>query len=413
MITSLVIVFGGIIGFNLFKSFMIKRFFASFEMPPASVSSVKAVKKNWQPYLASVGNFVATNGVDINAEVSGNVVKIHFESGQYLDVDSPLVDLDDRVEQATLKFNQAGLALKKLDYRRQVDLFKRGATSSAAVDEATASLQQAEANVERTLAEIRKKHILAPFSGQIGLRQVNLGQYLTPGQTTIVSLQALDPLYLEFSLPEQLIKSVHLNQKLQFSVEGFNNRLFEAKITAINSKIDTNTHNIKVQATLANCPAAALSNNEQKKTNLVRFKQQKNGGKILVSCNSELNKANHISQFAFIPGMFASLRIEQPSISNVIVLPSTAISYSLYGNSVFVIEKDAKKDKEGKEILRVKRVFVSTGEQEGNYTIIKKGLTVGQEVVSSGELKLQNGSRVVVNNSVKLIDIKNPDKLGQ
>lgn len=151
----------------------------------------------------------------------------------------------------------------------------------------------------------------------------------------------------------------------------------------------------------------------KKKTNLVRFKQQKNGGKILVSCNSELNKANHISQFAFIPGMFASLRIEQPSISNVIVLPSTAISYSLYGNSVFVIEKDAKKDKEGKEILRVKRVFVSTGEQEGNYTIIKKGLTVGQEVVSSGELKLQNGSRVVVNNSVKLIDIKNPDKLGQ
>jgi membrane fusion protein (multidrug efflux system) len=413
MISALVIVFGGIIGFNLFKSFMIKRFFASFEMPPSSVSSVLATKKNWQPRIAAVGNFVATNGVDVNAEVSGNVVKIHFDSGQYLEVDSPLIDIDDRVDQATLKFNQAGLALKKLDYKRQADLFKRGATSGSVVDEATASLQQAEANVERTLAEIKKKHILAPFSGQLGLRQVNLGQYVTPGQTTIVSLQALDPLYLEFSLPEQLLKRVHINQELQFSVEGFHNQLFEAKITAINSKIDTNTHNIKVQATLANCPSADLNKKELQNTKLIHLKKEIDGEKTIVSCNSALNSTNHITQFAFIPGMFASIRVEQPTIDNVIVLPSTAISYSLYGNSVFVIEKEPKKDKDNKEILRVKRVFVSTGEQEGNYIIIKKGITPGQEVVSSGELKLQNGTRVVINNSVKLNDIRNPDTLGQ
>ncbi len=413
MISALVIVFGGIIGFNLIKSFMIKRFFASFEMPPASVSSVKAITKKWQPHLAAVGNFVATNGVDVNAEVSGNVVKIHFDSGQYLTEGSALIDIDDRTDQATLKFNQAGLALKQLDYKRQADLYKRGATSSSSVDEATASLQQAEANVERSLVEIKKKHIIAPFSGQLGLRQVNLGQYITPGQTTIVSLQALDPLYLEFSLPEHLLKQVHLNQDLLFSVEGFNNQLFEAKISAINSKIDTNTHNIKVQATLANCPSAALAKSELKESKLVSFKNQVDSEKTIVSCNSALNSANHITQFAFIPGMFASIKVVQPAVNNVVVLPSTAISYSLYGNSVFVLEKDSKKDKDGKEKIRVKRVFVSTGEQEGNYTIIKKGISAGQEVVSSGELKLQNGAAVVVNNKVKLNDVSKAASLGQ
>lgn len=163
MIVALAIVFGGIIGFNLFKSFMIKRFFASYEPPAISVSSVTALQKNWKPHLAAVGNFVAINGVDVNSEASGNVVKIHFESGQYLEKDSPLIDIDDSVDQATLKFNQAELALRELNYKRQFDLFKRGATSSSVVDEATASLQQAQANVEQRQAEIRKKHILAPF----------------------------------------------------------------------------------------------------------------------------------------------------------------------------------------------------------------------------------------------------------
>lgn len=270
MISALGVVFGGIIGFNLFKGFMIKRFFASYEPPPVSVSSVIAVRKNWQPHLSAVGNFVAMNGVDINAETSGKVVKIHFESGQYLEKENPLIDIDDQVDEATLKFNQAELALRQLNFKRQSDLFKRGATSSSVVDEATASLQQAQANVERTQAEIRKKHIVAPFSGQLGIRQVNLGQYITPGQTTIVTLQSLDPLYLEFYLPEHLLKRLHINQGIRFSVEGFPNLLFEGKITAINAKVDTNTHNILVQATLPNCPADVQSKLDH--SNLVTVK---------------------------------------------------------------------------------------------------------------------------------------------
>ncbi len=349
MIIALAVVFGGIIAFNLLKSFMIKRFFANYEPPAVSVSSVKAVQKSWEPRIATVGNFVAINGVDVNSEASGNVVKIHFESGQYFEKDKPLIDIDDSVDQATLKFNLAELALRELNYKRQADLFRRGATPSSSVDEATANLQQSKANVEKTEAQIRQKHISAPFSGLLGIRQVNLGQYVTPGQTAIVTLQSLDPLYLEFYLPEQMLKRLHINQGIQFSVEEFPNAIFEGKITAINSKVDTNTHNILVQATLPNCPATAIDNPEN--STLIKL-GKKVGEKRIINCNTELNTKNHITQFTFIPGMFASVSVEQPLIPDVIVLPSTAISYSLYGNSVFVIEKD----KDGKKMQKA-RIF--------------------------------------------------------
>lgn len=413
MVSALAIVFGGIIGFNLFKAFMIKRFFASYEPPASSVSTFTAVEKEWKPTIATVGNFVALNGVDINAEISGKVEKIHFESGQFIEKGNFLIDIDDQVDQATLKFNQAELALRELNYKRQADLLKRGATSSSGVDEAKASLQQAQANVSKIEAEINKKHIVAPFSGQLGIRQVNLGQYVTPGQTAIVTLQSLDPLYLEFNLPEQLLPRLSINQSIQFSVEEFPNRLFAGKITAINAKVDTNTHNILVQATVPNCPVDALT--DQKKASLMKVMEEKTKGQTLTTCNTEYNSLNHITQFALIPGLFASINIEQPTISNVIVIPSTAISYSLYGNSVFIVEKDkdGKKDKDDKPVMRVKRIYVTTGEQDGNYTVIKKGLKAGQQVVSSGELKLQNDTAVVINNTVSLNDIGDLDKLGQ
>ncbi|RAP34443.1 efflux transporter periplasmic adaptor subunit [Legionella quinlivanii] len=413
MISALIVVFGGLIAFNLFKSIMMKRFFASYEAPAVTVSSVTAIQKSWEPHLPAVGNFVAINGVDVNSQAAGNVVKIHFESGQYVEKDQLLIDIDDTVDQATLKFNQAQLALRDISYKRQADLFKRGATPISNVDEAKASLEQAQANVEKTQAEIYQKHIRSPFSGQLGIRQVNLGQYISPGQTAIVSLQSLDPLYLEFYLPEQLLKKLHLNQQIQFTIESYPNMVFEGKITALNSKVDTNTHNILVQATLPNCPLEALKTPEQ--STLVKAAKQEGSSKITVSCDSELNAKNHVSQFAFIPGMFSAISVEQPAIPNVVVLPSTAISYSLYGNSVFIIEKDkeGKKDQDGNDLLYVKRVFVSTGEQEGNLTVITKGVEAGQQVVSSGELKLQNGTRVIINNSIPMNTVNNPDSLGQ
>lgn len=413
MIIALVVVFGGIIGFNLFKGFMIKRFFASYEPPAVSVSSVTAIKKDWEPRISAVGNFVAINGVDVNSQASGNVTQIHFESGQYIQKDKPLIDIDDSVEQATLKFNLADMALKQINYQRQADLFKRGATPSSSVDEAKANLEQAQANVEKIRAEITQKHITAPFAGELGIRQVNLGQYISPGQTAIVTLQSLDPLYLEFNLPEQMLKQLRINQGVQFSVEGFPGILFEGKISALNSKIDPNTHNILVQATLPNCPTKAVQN--PAKSPLITIRNEVDGHRKIVTCSTQLNTKNQIDQFIFIPGMFTSITIEQPAIRDVVILPSTAISYSLYGNSVFVIEpdKEGKKDADGKDLLYVKRVFVNTGEQEGNYTVINSGIQAGQVVVGSGELKLQNGARVVINNSITLNPVSNPDTLGQ
>lgn len=413
MIIALIVVFGGIIGFNLFKGLMIKRFFAHYEAPAASVSSVTAISKERKPQIPAVGNFVALNGVDVNSEAAGKVVKIHFESGQFIAEGSPLIDIDDTVDQATLKFDKAQLALSELSYQRQADLNKRGAAAVSNVDEAKATLQKGQANVEKTQAQINQKHIKAPFSGKLGIRQVNLGQYITPGQTAIVTLQSLDPLYLEFYLPEQLFKKLSINQPIQFEVEEFEGYIFEGKITAINSKVDPNTHNILVQATLPNCPSEALK--DQTKSSLIKITRDPESGKTIVNCNTEVNTKNHIAQFAFIPGMFASIVVKQPTVGKVIVLPSTAISYSLYGDSVFIIEKDkdGKKDEKGNTRLHVRRVFVVTGEQEGNFTVIKSGVKAGQLVVSSGELKLQNNTRVVINNSVKLNSTNQPSTLGQ
>lgn len=410
---ALGVVFGGIIAFNLIKAFMIKRFFATYEPPAVSVSSAVAQAVDWQPTISAIGNFVATNGVEVGSEASGNVVAIHFDSGQYIEKDKPLITIDDSVDQAMLKFNQSELTLKELNYKRQTDLFKKGATPSSSVDEAKANLQQAQAKVEQIQAQINHKHIKAPFSGKLGIRQVNIGQYVNPGHTTIVSLQSLDPLYLEFYLPEQLYKQIQPNQPILFSIEEFPNTLFEGVISAVNSKIDLTTHNVLVQATLPNCPNTDLK--DPRKSELVQVKKEKRGNKLIVTCNSEINQKNNVRDFTFIPGVFAAIEIAQPPQPNTIIVPTTAVSFSLYGNAVYIIEKNkqGQKDKNGKDILTVQRVFVATGEQQGNYIVIKKGLKAGQEVVSTGDLKLQNGTRIEINNSVTLDESLNTQTLGQ
>ena len=411
MVVALVVVFGGIILFNIIKGVMIKRYLAHMEPAAVTVSSVTAKEQNWEPQIAAVGNFVAINGVDVNAQASGNVVAIHFNSGQFIQKDQPLIDIDDSVDQATLSFNHAALALNDINYKRQVDLSKRGATSASSVDEAKAKLLQAQADVDKIQALIRQKHLTTPFAGQLGIRKINLGQYITPGQTAIVALQTMDPMFLEFYLPEQLVKNLTLDQTITFSVTQNPNLRFQGKITAINSRIDTNTHTIQVQATLPNCPAAALK--DPAHSPLIKLKKQPHNSIPIVSCDTALNEKNAVEQFSFMPGMFASIDIEQPPIPHVVVLPSTAISYSLYGNSVFIIEKDKNKDENGNDILRVKRVFVSTGDQHGNNTMITKGVKAGQMVAASGELKLQDGTRVTINNDVPLNEINDPALLGQ
>ena len=410
MISALIIVFGGIIAYNLYKHFLMNRMLANITPLAVAVSSVTAKQQDWTPHINAVGNFVAINGVEVTSQASGNVVAIHFDSGQYVEANELLIDVYDSVDQATLKSNQAEVTLQTINYKRYTALFKKGDTPAEDVNEALAKKLQALAAVLKTQETIGQKHIRAPFSGQLGIRQVNLGQYITPGKTVIAPLQSMDPLYLQFYVPEQLLNQLHVNQPLTFSVEQNPNVLFEGKITAINSRIDINTHNIEVQATINNCPA--LDVNSFSNSPLVTVKKGAHDKKTILSCNSLLNKKQGISHFNFIPGMFASIEIALPILPNIVVLPTTAISYSLYGNSVYIIEKsNDKKDK--KEHLVVKRVFVTTGDQHGNYTVIKKGVKAFQQVVGSGELKLHDGTPVIINNEVLLKDTENPDKLGE
>lgn len=397
-IMTLVIIFSIIILFNIGKKIFFHFFFANYQPPAVSVSTTTVTSKTWVPEIHAVGLFKAVRGVEISSQAAGKIVAIHFESGQHVQQDAPLIDIDDNVDQADLKFNRADLALQTVNYKRQKDLQAKHATADVSVDEAEAKLLEAEAKVEETEALIRQKHIRAPFNGQLGLRQVDLGEYVTPGKTIIATLQTLDPLFVEFNLPEQLLTHVHVGQTITAGLPQYPKTLFKGKITAINAKADTQTHNIKVQATFPNCPRTSFKKPSPK--NAFAFEESAIRKTHYIQCNTERNKQEHVSSYAFIPGMFVSIIIEQPSKTDTLVLPSTAISYSLYGNSVFVVE--TVKDKKNNQHLAVKQVFVKTGETQGNETVILEGLKKGDEVVSSGELKLQNGTRVVINNDIKI-----------
>lgn len=392
------VVFGGIIAFNLIKKAAITYLFAHYVPPAVSVAAAVSKVANWHPYLEVVGTFVAKNGTDVSPQSPGQITKIYFKSGQYISAGQPLVDLDDSVEQADLKMNQSDLDLQRNEYNRQKELYKHSATSSSNLEQAQNRLLQAEARVEKITALIRQKHISAPFSGLLGIRKVNLGQYIKPGEGGIVSLQELDPIFIKFYVPEQLVNDITINQAINFQVEQYPNLTFKGKIKAINSKSDSNTHNIEIQATVSNCPLDKINYLQKSKLS----KTVDVNANSIVKCAAKLNRANNVQRFTFMPGMFANIKIIQPMAKNNVVIPSTAISYSMYGDSIFVIIKEMIKSK---EILKVKKVFVTTGEEQGNLTVIKKGLSAGQMVVASGEFKLQDGTQVAINNSVPLPNI--------
>ncbi len=358
MIAALVLVFGGIVAYNQVRSYFIKQYFASFEPPPVTISTTHAKSQVWQPFMTAVGTLVAQNGVTISAESQGLVGNILFNSGQIVHKGDVLVTLRDKVEQADLKNAQASLKLAKLSYDRQKDLFKRKATFGAAVDKAAAQFQQAQANAEHAKAVLDQKHITAPFDGKIGICLVSLGEYISAGKK-IVSLQDLDPLYSNFSLPEQQLHHLHRGQVIKLHVEAQPKQEFSGLIIAINSTVDPKTHTIAVQATVPN------------------------------------------SQGLLYPGMFANIRILQSETVQVISVPQTAITYSLYGDTVFVI-KPKGKNKNGKPILIAKKVYVTAGRQRSDRVAINSGLKVGDQVVTSGQLKLQDNSPVIINNKVQL-----------
>lgn len=327
----------------------------SHVMPASAVTSFEAKAVSWQPVISAIGTLAPVEGVTLAADADGTIVKIAAESGTAVKAGDLIIGLDTSVEEAQLASAEAGAALAKLQHDRAAELVAKNTISKSEADAAGAQLSQAGANVAALKATIARKHIRAPFDGRVGIRLVNLGQFVARGRA-LVPIQKLDPIYVNFNVPQRQLSSLILGQKIALKVDAFA-KPFAGKISAINSEVDATTRSVSVQAILAN-PAEQLR-----------------------------------------AGMFVQVEVELPAGAPHIALPATAIAYAPYGNSVYVIEK--MKGKDGKEYLGVRQQIVKIGTTRGDLVAIAEGVKPGEQVVSSGVFKLRNGSPVQVNNTVQ------------
>lgn len=355
MLVLTALVFGGIFGFKWFGNKMMNQFFDNMPAPPATISSALASATEWTDRLEAVGTIVAVNGAQVTTEAAGVVDSIRFESGQEVKAGTVLLTLDTRTDIAELKALSAQAELARNELARFERLYGLESISKAELDRRQSEYDQAAARAAAQQARIAQKTIRAPFSGELGIRQVNLGQFVAPGNP-IVSLQSLDPVYVNFSLPEQNLARLREGLVARLSVDAYPGEIFEGRISAIEPEVDTATRNVRVQATVPN-PQRKLR-----------------------------------------PGMFSRLSLDFANSRTVILVPRTAISFAPFGNSVYVVTETG----EGEQKSRVvKRRFVKTGEIRGDLVEVTEGLKAGEEIASSGLLKLQNDTRVTINNSVQ------------
>jgi membrane fusion protein (multidrug efflux system) len=361
MLIMLGVVLAVVLALAAYKGFSIYQQIQMFSAPqPAiSVSAAVAREQAWQSRLPAIGTLKAYQGVDLTAEVLGTVKEVLFQSGEKVSLGQPLLQLDSEVERAILATAEAVRALARVEYQRGQDLIKRQAISKSEFDRLNAELLKAEASVTQLKAELDKKRILAPFAGTIGIRQVDTGDYLSPG-TSFATLQDLSRLYVDFFLPEQDYPKLAIGQRVRLSVAAYPGEVFSGEISALNPKVEETTRNVQVRAMLPN-PDNKL-----------------------------------------LPGMFANLEVLLPGEQPQVLVPETAITYTLYGNSVYVIgeQKDDKgtvvKDDKGQVRLVVERRFVETGERRDGQVLVLKGLKAGEQVVTAGQLKLDNGAHVAI-----------------
>lgn len=358
------------------KFLQIRQLIANSPKPgPQTVTAVKVENLEWQPQLTAVGSLVAVRGVDLASEIAGLVRDVRFQSGQDVADGAVLVQLNADSDIAQLRSLEAATELAVTVLARdQAQLAAQG-ISQAQVDADQADLKSKRALVAQQAALVAKKTIRAPFAGRIGITAVNPGQYLNPGDK-IVTLQRIDPIYVDFFVPQKQIAGLTVGQSLTLSNDAYAGVAFPGKISAINPRIDAATRNIQIQATIGNA------------------KRQ------------------------LIPGMFANVSVDMGEKQRYLTLPQTAITYNPYGSTVFILQpdegKDAQKDKgegkdqTGKPQLVAHQVFVTTGPTRGDQVAILKGLSEGQLVVTSGQLKLKNGTPVVVDNKVRPADNPNP-----
>jgi membrane fusion protein (multidrug efflux system) len=388
LIIALVLVLGGIKGYRIYS--MIQGYKA-MGTPKQTVSTMKAVSQDWRPQLSAVGSLRAERGADLSAEVAGIVDSIQFKSGDDVKAGQLLLQLRSADDVAHLESLKASAALAETVYKRDKAQLDAEAISQATLDTDAANLRGAKAQVAEQQAVVDKKFIRAPFAGHLGIRAVDEGQYLQPG-TKIVTLQQLDPIFVDFYLPQQALSQIGAGQSVNALSDTFPDLPFKGEIAAIDPLVDTDTRNVQVRATLAN------------------------------------------PQHKLLPGMFAKVGIEVGEPQRYLTLPQNAVTFNPYGEAVFVVTTAGKLEQENKakeqaesagtdkakaapaagdaktdpNQLVVKQVFVTVGPTRGDQIAILKGIEDGQEVVTSGQLKLKTGTPIVVNNTVQPANDSDP-----
>lgn len=337
------------------KPEMIRGFIAAAPQPIPAVTAEPARMERWEPRIPAIGTLRAFQGIEVAPQVGGVVSAIRFESGSTVEKGAVLVQLDDSVEQADLKSGQADLRNAELNLGRQRELLSRGNTSKTSFDAALSRRDIAAATIDRTRAVIAQKVIAAPFSGRLGIRQVDLGAYVSPG-TALVTLQRIDPIYADFPVPEQHLDVITTGQKIEVTVDTWPGVVFSGKIDSIDARVNEETRNI-----------------------LIRAEMENNDGRLL-------------------PGMFANVAVIAGEEAEVVTVPRTAVTYSLYGDSVYVI--GAGDNEAGFEI---EQRFVRSGETRGDRVVIAEGLAAEERVVTSGQLKLRPGVRVRIDDKGTLV----------
>lgn len=364
MLVVVAIIFGLVFGYGAMRSYFIGKFLASFGNQTQTVATITASTTPWQPALSSVGSITAVNGAELSAEVAGIVDKIDFKSGEDVKAGTLLLTLRANNDPAVLAQLKATAALDQVNFDRDEKQFHADAIAQSQVDTDRANLAEAQAAVAAQQALMDEKEVRAPFAGRLGIRQVNIGQYLAVG-TQIVSLQQLDPLFVDFYLPQQALAQLAVGQQVAVSVDAFPGQSFAAKVSAIGAEVDSATRSIEVRATLAN-PKLELR-----------------------------------------PGMFATLDLNVATPQQLITLPATAISYNPYGDTVYLV--DQTHDKNGKTALSARQVFVTLGQTRGDQVAVLSGIKVGDTVVTAGQLKLRNGTPVAINNTIQPPNNPNPN----
>lgn len=369
MLAIVALVFGGLYGFNAFRNMMIKQFLAGMANPPQTVSVTTAAFQEWRPKLTAVGSFRAVNGADLSLEASGIVEKIHFQSGEEVAKGQLLLELRKDTDLAKLASQKASAELASINLRRDQSQLKIHAASQATVDTDLANLKSAEAEVAQQEAVIAQKTLRAPFAGRLGIRAVDLGQYIGAG-SVIVTLQALDPIFLDFTLPQQALNGIEVGQPIDASVDAFPGKTFTGEIVAINSKVDQASRNVQVRASLPN--------------------------------------ADH----KLMPGMFASIEIVTGKAERLITLPQTAIVYAPFGNSVFLVQQNAAAGDKG-PALSAQQTFVRLGATRGDEVAVLEGVAEGATVVTAGQVKLRNGTPLAISDTPQPPVDVNPQPVDQ